>query len=417
MIPIKYTYRNLFERRGVAFMTLASIGFVVLVYIGVLALAGGLRAAFAETGDPSVVIVMRDGTRAEMESAYAQESHRLLTTMPGVERTAGGDLLASGETVTIQIFERVDGTETNVMVRGVEPGAFAIRPGFEITEGRVFEPGRGEIIVGRSLAGRLGLRVGDERELGRNTFRVVGLFAGVGAHGSEIWGDYRDLGDSFRRSGYYSSTRLMATSPAAARDLIETVKADQRLQVAAVTEPEYYQQQSDISSGQFIVLGNVLAVLMAIGACFAAAKLHDVRPGRRPRPRDRHPARPRFQAALDHGQLLPGGGAARRRRRRLRRPAVPAAQRDPDGHDEPGHVQRDHVPVANDSVRALLGHLPGHGDRRPRRPAPRLRRLAAEDHRPAARSVALDWVPGRTASWSRAGAPRTMGREPISRSD
>ena len=79
MIPIKYTYRNLFERRGVAFMTLASIGFVVLVYIGVLALAGGLRAAFAETGDPSVVIVMRDGTRAEMESSYAQESHRLLT--------------------------------------------------------------------------------------------------------------------------------------------------------------------------------------------------------------------------------------------------------------------------------------------------------------------------------------------------
>ena len=271
MIPIKYTYRNLFERRGVAFMTLASIGFVVLVYIGVLALAGGLRAAFAETGDPSVVIVMRDGTRAEMESSYAQESHRLLTTMPGVERTAGGDLLASGETVTIQIFERVDGTETNVMVRGVEPAAFAMRPDLEITEGRRFEPGRGEIIVGRSLAGRLGFRVGDERKLGRNTFRVVGTFAGVGAHGSEIWGDYRDLGDSFRRSGYYSSTRLMAASPAAARDLIETIKADQRLQVVASTEPEYYEQQSDISSGQFIILGNLLAVLMAIGACFAAA--------------------------------------------------------------------------------------------------------------------------------------------------
>ena len=166
MIPIKYTYRNLFERRGVAFMTLASIGFVVLVYIGVLALAGGLQTAFADTGDPSVVIVMRDGTRAEMESSYALESHRLLTAMPGVERTTDGDVAASGETVTIQIFERVDGTETNVMVRGVEPGAFGIRPGFEIAEGRRFEPGRGEIIVGRSLAGRLGLRVGDERKLG-----------------------------------------------------------------------------------------------------------------------------------------------------------------------------------------------------------------------------------------------------------
>ena len=270
MIPIKYTYRNLFERRGVAFMTLASIGFVVLVYIGVLALAGGLRAAFAETGDPSIVIVMRDGTRSEMESSYGQESHRLLAAMPGVER---GDesALASGETVTIQIFKRVDGTETNVMVRGVEPAAFAIRPTFKIVEGRVFEPGRGEIIVGRSLAGRLGLRIGDERKMGRTTFRVVGTFMGVGAHGSEIWGDARDLGDSFRRSGYYSSTRLKTASPAATRDLIAAIKDDQRLQVSAVPETEYYEQQTDAASGQFIVLGNVLAVLMAVGACFAAA--------------------------------------------------------------------------------------------------------------------------------------------------
>ena len=270
MIPIKYTYRNLFERRGVAFMTLASIGFVVLVYIGVLALAGGLRAAFAETGDPSIVIVMRDGTRSEMESSYGQESHRLLAAMPGVER---GDesVLASGETVTIQIFKRVDGTETNVMVRGVEPAAFAIRPTFKIVEGRVFEPGRGEIIVGRSLAGRLGLRIGDERKMGRTTFRVVGTFMGVGAHGSEIWGDARDLGDSFRRSGYYSSTRLKTASPAATRDLIAAIKDDQRLPVSAVPATEYYEQQTDAASGQFIVLGNVLAVLMAVGACFAAA--------------------------------------------------------------------------------------------------------------------------------------------------
>ena len=270
MIPIKYTYRNLFERRGVAFMTLASIGFVVLVYIGVLALAGGLRAAFAETGDPSIVIVMRDGTRSEMESSYGQESHRLLAAMPGVER-GDGSVLASGETVTIQIFKRVDGTETNVMVRGVEPAAFAIRPTFKIVEGRVFEPGRGEIIVGRSLAGRLGLRIGDERKMGRTTFRVVGTFMGVGAHGSEIWGDARDLGDSFRRSGYYSSTRLKTASPAATRDLIAAIKDDQRLQVSAVPETEYYEQQTDAASGQFIVLGNVLAVLMAVGACFAAA--------------------------------------------------------------------------------------------------------------------------------------------------
>ena len=271
MIPIKYTYRNLFERRGVALMTLGSIGFVVLVYIGVLALAGGLRAAFSESGDPSIVIVLRDGTRSEMESVISAEDYRLLAAMPGVQQSEDGATLASGETNTIQIFERTDGTETNVMIRGVEGGAFLLRPGFQVTEGRRFEPGRAEIVVGRGLASRLGLRIGDERKMGRTTFRVVGTFAGVGSHDSEIWGDARELGDSFRRSGSYSSARLKAASPAAANDLIETVEADQRLGVAAFPEPEYYERQTDAASAQFIVLGNVLAVLMAFGACFAAA--------------------------------------------------------------------------------------------------------------------------------------------------
>ncbi len=271
MIPFKYTYRNLFERRAVTFMTLASIGFVVLVYIGVLSLAGGLRAAFDETGNPSVVLVMRDGASAEMQSSFEQESQRLLAAMPGVQRGADGMALASGEVLTVQIFERVDGSEANIVVRGVEPAAFAIRPGLEITEGRRFEPGRGEIIVGRGAARRLGLRPGDERKIGRNVFRVVGLFAGAGAHGSEIWGDYRDLGDAFRRGGFYSSTRLMAASSSAAATLVETVESDQRLRVLALTEPEYYAAQADSASGQFIVLGNLLAVLMALGACFAAA--------------------------------------------------------------------------------------------------------------------------------------------------
>ncbi|MCY4109650.1 MAG: FtsX-like permease family protein [Chloroflexi bacterium] len=270
MIPIKYTYRSLFERRSVVFMTLGSIGFVVLVYIGVLALAGGLRAAFAQSGDPSTVIVLRDGTRSEMESTINMEDHRLLAAMPGVAEREGVRL-ASGETVTIQIFERTDGTEANVVVRGVEQAAFLLRPGFRMVQGRRFEPGRGEIVVGRALASRLGLHVGDERKLGRTSFRVVGAFAGAGAHDSEIWGDARELGDSFRRGGSFSATRLKASSRGAAVALMDEIEGDQRLEVAGFLETEYFERQTQAASSRFIVLGNVLAILMAFGACFAAA--------------------------------------------------------------------------------------------------------------------------------------------------
>ncbi len=271
MIPIKYHYRSLFVRKSVTLMTLGSIAFVVLVYIGVLALAGGLRAAFSATGDPSTVLVLRDGAQSEMASGFATDTHRVLANLPGVLKDDSGRPLASGETITVQIAKRRDGTETNVTIRGVRDEAFALRSSIEIDEGRRFEAGKGEILIGAGLADRLGLGLGSEMKLGRLDFRIVGTFEGGGANSAEIWGDVDEIGNSFQRTNYYSSTRLRAASPSAVDELIATAEGDQRLRVEALRETEYYEQQTNASSAQFIILGNVLAVLMAVGACFAAA--------------------------------------------------------------------------------------------------------------------------------------------------
>ena len=271
MIPIKYHFRSLFVRKSVTLMTLGSIAFVVLIYIGVLALAGGLRAAFSATGDPSTVLVIRDGAQSEMASGYETETHRILANLPGVLKDDSGAPLASGETMTIQIAKRRDGTETNVTIRGVRDEAFALRPNIEIDDGRRFEAGKGEVIIGSSLADRLGLGLGSQLKLGRLEFRIVGTFGGGGANGAEIWGDVDELGNAFQRTNYYSSTRLRAASPSAVDELIASAEGDQRIRVEAMRETEYYEQQTNASSAQFVYLGNALAVLMAVGACFAAA--------------------------------------------------------------------------------------------------------------------------------------------------
>jgi ABC-type lipoprotein release transport system permease subunit len=273
VIPIKYSVRSLFARRGTTLMTVLSIAFVVLVYVGVLALAGGLRTAFAASGDPQTVLVLRDGAKSESESGFASDTLRLLATLPEVTRDADGQPLVSGETLHIQILERADGTETNVTLRGVESSAFRLRPRIEIVDGRRFEPGRGEIIVGANLPGRYpSLRLGNRLQLGRTEFEVVGVFdSGGSSYSAEIWGDVRDLGDAYRRTNYYSSTRLRAASRGDVPRLIEAIAADQRLQLDAMTEPEYYQRQTEASTEVFVILGNGLAIVMAFGACFAAA--------------------------------------------------------------------------------------------------------------------------------------------------
>ncbi len=273
MIPVKYNVRSLFERATTTAMTVLSIGFVVLVYIGVLALAGGLSQAFAKAGDPSTVLVLRDGARSEMESGYSTETYRILAALPGVARGDDGEVLASGETIHLQILERSDGTESNVSIRGVGDGAFAVRPGIELLEGRRFEAGKGEIIVGAKLTDRYpSLALGSRTQLGRNEFTVVGVFASDGSsYESEIWGPASDLGDSYRRSNYFSSTRLKAASPSDVPALIDRVHAEQRLRLEAVPEPEYFERQAESSTQLFRLLGHTLAFLMAFGACFAAA--------------------------------------------------------------------------------------------------------------------------------------------------
>jgi ABC-type lipoprotein release transport system permease subunit len=272
-IPLKYNVRNLTARRGTILMTVASIAFVVLVYIGVLSLAGGLRAAFDASGDPRNVLVLRDGANAETESSFPAERHREMAALPGVERDAAGEPLASGEILILQILARKDGRESNVTLRGIEPSAFAVRPKIRIVDGRRFEPGRGEVVVGKKLAERFPeLELGKVVTFGRIDFRVVGLLdADGGSFTSEVWGAVQDFGDAFQRQNVRSSSLLRTASEEEARALVARIEADQRLNLAARLETEYYEQQTRSTGTQFVVLGTVLAALMAFGACFAAA--------------------------------------------------------------------------------------------------------------------------------------------------
>ena len=272
-VPLKYNWRSLFVRRGTALLTIASVAFVVVVYEGVLSLAGGLRRAFGASGEPENVVVLREGAQSETTSYFDLERGRQAMNLPGVVRDGSGRPLGSGEVLILQNLERADGTMTNVTVRGVEPGAFDLRPDLRMVAGRGFERGRGEVIVGSRLVGRFpDLAPGGTVTLGELPFTVVGTFDdGGSAFDSEVWTAVDDVRGAYRRQGYYSSVLLRAASPSAARELADRVEADQRLKLRALPERAYYALQTASTSRQFIILGNALALIMAFGACFAAA--------------------------------------------------------------------------------------------------------------------------------------------------
>lgn len=271
-IPISYNLRNLAARRTTTLMTALGIALTVTVLLAVMALAEGLRTSLVAAGNPLHVLVMRQGATSELVSVMTREWFQNLRLRRGVARDAQGQPMASLEMVTIVLLESVEAPGgMNVTVRGLLPIGFAMRDNIRIVEGRMFEPGRREMVVGRSVAARYpGARIGQRIDFGSGDWEVVGIMdAGRSAANGEIFCDLNQLSADQNRSEGLSSALLRATDQAGVQALINDIESDPRLNVSAVTESAYYADQTS-SALPVQIMGTFVAIIMAVGSCFAA---------------------------------------------------------------------------------------------------------------------------------------------------
>jgi putative ABC transport system permease protein len=224
---------------------------------------------------------MRKGSTAELSGGFDANLFPTLRTLPGIEKDAQGEPLASGEWVVVVVLPRKDGTgEVNVSVRGLMPAGITLRSekkdshgqsDLKLIEGRWFTPGQREVVVGNSIHNRFsGANVGDTMDFAKGKWKVVGVFdSGGTAYDSEIWGDVNQIAADFDRQGGFASAYLRATDPVAADALKNRVSDDQRLKLEGTLETEYYEKQTS-SGGAIKYIGTFVAIIMAIGSSFAA---------------------------------------------------------------------------------------------------------------------------------------------------
>ena len=157
-------------------------------------------------------------------------------------------------------------------LRGVEPGAFKVHRNVKIVDGRVFEPGKNEIIVGRAATRQFtGLDLGSSVRWGTSSWRVVGIFeAGGAAAEGEIWCDAKVLQPAYRRGNSYQSVYVRLASHDSFQTLKDALTTDPQLSVMAIREPEYYERQSQALQKIIKTVGFAIAGLMGIGAVFGA---------------------------------------------------------------------------------------------------------------------------------------------------
>jgi putative ABC transport system permease protein len=266
--------QNIPRRLGTSLVVVVGIAGVVGVLVSVLAMAEGFRHTLASTGRPSRVIMLRAGSDSELSSGIARDQAVVLGSLPGVARDAAGRPLLSAELVVmVDLPRRGERDPNNVPFRGVQPAALAIRDEVRIVQGRTFERGVREVVVGRKASAQFaGLQVGSRIAFRDSDWVVVGVFeSGGDVHESEIWADAEVAMSAFRRTGFQSATAALADpSDAGLAALKAAVARDRRLSISVLREPEYYAKQATILSRLISVLGYSVAVFMAIGATFGA---------------------------------------------------------------------------------------------------------------------------------------------------
>ncbi len=270
-LPIQYNIRNVFVRWRATVATVLGVGLVVAVYVLVQSLAAGLERASANTGDPRNVMVVRNGSTAESSSQISRSQARLLQYLPETARDAAGQPLISADVVVlVNLPRRANGGEAHVLIRGVAPQGMALRPQVKLTEGRWFTPGRRELVVSRRLAARFeNFEIGSRVKFGSRDLLVVGVHeAGNSAFDSEVWMDADECRAMFDRENYSSVLVRVAESTSAA-DLIKRIEGNKQLPVRALRETEYYAAQTQTAK-PIKALGGFLAVMMSVGAVFAA---------------------------------------------------------------------------------------------------------------------------------------------------
>ncbi|HKE58009.1 MAG TPA: ABC transporter permease [Pyrinomonadaceae bacterium] len=269
-LPLKYNLRNIVVRKGSTLATAFTIGLTVAVFLMVMALARGIDLTLSSSGEPLNMIVLREGSTAELNSSITRENFHDLMYLDGVERE-GDQPLAAGECITLIYKPRKGMTQgSNVTVRGVGPMSFKLRKGFTIVAGRTFQPGLTEAVVSKRISERFqGFDVGDKFRIQTTDYTVVGLFDSAGkAFESEIWVDDNSLQSSTKRETY--STALMRVKDQNAMNaLTKRITDDPKLHLKAVSERTFYDDQQGAASGALKGLGVFISFIMAVGAGFA----------------------------------------------------------------------------------------------------------------------------------------------------
>jgi len=263
--------KSLPQRFWTSLTTMLSIAIVVGVLLAFLAMSDGFDKTLQGSGSDDVAVILNAGSQAELNSGLSGDVVKIVSNSPGIARNEKGPITSPELYVIVDGIKKSSLTEVNLPLRGLSLEGINLRINVKIVKGRMFEPGKNELVVGTSILEQFnGFDLGNQVSLGGVKWTVVGVFDAAGSvFGSEIWADYRAIQTQFNRGNSFQVVRVKLEKPGDTSAIEAFIKADPRLSMDVSTEKKYFSEQSSgISALMYVGWG--LAIFMAFGALAGA---------------------------------------------------------------------------------------------------------------------------------------------------
>ncbi len=258
---------NLRMARWSSLIVVVCVMLVTIVLGAFLAMAQGFAATAQSAGSDRVVILLGRQSQSEANSQISREQIELLANTPAIARELGVPVLSPELVMTVSGKSRVEHRKINATLRGLQPAGLKVRPGFRITEGRMPQAGRMELVVGRRLRSTMAsTEPGQTLMLAGRQWAVVGTF-GLNSEifETEIYADLAAMQSAYGRENQIQAVRVMLDKPDGVGAVRAFLAGEPRLDLEAPTERELYAEQVKSTSDLILVLGWPLAAILAIG--------------------------------------------------------------------------------------------------------------------------------------------------------
>jgi putative ABC transport system permease protein len=274
LAAVRLNLASLRQRIWPALVVVVGVACVVATLLSMLSMTVGLRHTWQRAGSPERAIILPATAQREGDGAVSRAEARIIKDAPGIARDARGRAIADPEITTGLVVRRRGGGRGNIQLRSFGPEGLALRPEFRIVAGRMYQPGKHEMVVGAEAPGQFrGVGLGDKITMPDGLWPVVGVFkTNDDLVQSQLVADSDTVMPVLRKTAYTSVTVRLGGANALAA-LKRSITTNPALKVQVERQSDYYNRRS----AQFSDLNDALVygvgVLLGLGALLAAVNI------------------------------------------------------------------------------------------------------------------------------------------------